>query len=70
MHDAIISSGCAAWPDDETTYGTLSSLVEAVVPVDEGGNVEGRVLYVYGKVVAVGRDTNGDTVRGTCARRG
>jgi hypothetical protein len=27
-------------------------------------------LYVYGRVVAVGRDTNGDTVRGTCARSG
>ena len=39
-------------------------------PVEEGGSVEGRDLYVYGSVVAVGSDTNGDTVRGTWARSG
>jgi hypothetical protein len=68
LHDAMISSGCAAWPDAETTYWDFSSAV--AVPVDEGGSVDGRVLYVYGRVVEVGRETNGDTVNGTCASRG
>ena len=67
LHDAIISSGCAAWPEEDTTYWDFSS---PDPPVEEGGSVDGRVLYVYGRVVAVGRDTNGDTVRGTCARSG
>jgi hypothetical protein len=66
LHDAMISSGCAAWPEEETTYCDLSS----PTPVEGGGNVDGKVLYVYGRVVALGRDTNGDTVKGTCARRG
>lgn len=67
LHDAIISLGCAAWPEEDTTYWDFSS---PDAPVEEGGSVDGRVLYVYGRVVAVGRDTNGDTVSGTCASRG
>lgn len=38
--------------------------------MDDAGSVEGRVLYVYGRVVAVGSETNGDTVNGIWARRG
>jgi hypothetical protein len=68
LHDAIISSGCAAWPEEDTTYWDFSS---PDTPVEDGGNDDGSgLLYVYGSVVAVGRDTNGDTVKGTCARRG
>lgn len=66
----MISSGCAAWPEGDTTYLVLSSVPGAGTPVDEGGRVDGRVLYVYGSVVAVGRETNGDTVNGTCASSG
>jgi hypothetical protein len=43
LHDAIISSGCAAWPEEDTTYWDFSS---PDPPVDEGGSVDGRVLYV------------------------
>jgi hypothetical protein len=68
LQDAIISSGCAACPEDDTTYCGLSSPGEDLV--DDGGRVEGKLLYVYGRVVAVGRETNGETVNGTCARRG
>ncbi len=39
----MISSGCAAWPDEETTYGVFSSPDEGV-PVDETGSVDGRLL--------------------------
>lgn len=41
-----------------------------MLPVDEGGNVDGSVLYVYGRVVAVGNEMNGDTVKGIWASRG
>ncbi len=34
-------------------------------PVEDGGSVEGRDLYVYGRVVAVGKETKGETVSGT-----
>ena len=66
----MISSGCAAWPEEDITYCAFSSADEAGVPVDDCGNVDGSVLYVYGSVVAVGKETNGETVSGTCARRG
>lgn len=65
----MISSGCAACPELETTYLDFSSDEEGA-PVDDGGSVEGSVLYVYGRVVAEGRDTKGDTVKGTCASNG
>lgn len=65
-----MSSGCAAWPEDDTTYLGFPSLDVAEAAVEDGGKVDGRVLYVYGRVVAVGRETNGETVRGTCAKRG
>jgi hypothetical protein len=32
--------------------------------------VDGSDLYVYGKVVAVGSEMKGDTVKGSWARRG
>jgi hypothetical protein len=68
LHEAIMSFGCAACPVEETTYGDFCSPEEdAGGPVDDGGRVEGRLLYVYGKVVAEGKDTNGETVNGTCA---
>lgn len=70
LHEAMISSGCAAWPDEETTYLGFSSDEFVVVPVDDGGSVEGSVLYVYGRVVAVGSEMKGETVRGTCASSG
>lgn len=66
----MISSGCAAWPEEDMTYCAFSSAEEAGVPVDDCGNVDGSVLYVYGSVVAVGKETNGETVSGTCASRG
>lgn len=45
LQDWIISSGCAAWPDEDTTYGVFSSPpADAAIPVDDGGRVEGRVL--------------------------
>lgn len=69
LQDAIISSGCAACPEDDTTYCDFSSPDDGA-PVDEGGKVEGRFLYVYGRVVAVGKDTKGETVSGTCWSRG
>lgn len=65
-----MSSGCAACPEGDTTYFVFSSAAEAGVPVDDAGSVDGMVLYVYGRVVAVGRETNGDTVNGTCANSG
>lgn len=64
----MISSGDAAWPERETTYFSLSLPLLSVV--DEGGNVDGKGLYVYGRVVAVGNEMNGETVRGICASRG
>lgn len=64
----MISSGCAAWPEDDTTYCAFSSPGD--VSVDAGGNVDDRFLYVYGRVVAVGNDTKGETVSGTCWSRG
>lgn len=41
-----MSSGCAACPVAETTYCGFESVAVAVevVPVEEGGSVEGRVL--------------------------
>lgn len=36
----------------------------------ECGRVAGTVLYVYGRVTAVGREMKGETVRGTWASRG
>lgn len=51
LHEAAISSGCAAWPVGETTYWGFESVgapvvvvVVVVVPREEGGRVEGRVL--------------------------
>lgn len=38
--------------------------------MQDWGSVEGRDLYVYGRVVWVGRERNGETVRGSCARSG
>lgn len=72
LHEATISSGCAAWPLPETTYCGFEPVAAAVdvVPVEEGGSVEGSVLYVYGRVVAVGREMKGETVRGTWASSG
>ena len=35
-----------------------------------GGSVEGMLLYVYGRVAAVGSETKGETISGTCAKRG
>lgn len=64
----MISSGDAAWPERETAY--FSRSVPLLSAVDEGGNVDGRGLYVYGSVVAVGNEMNGETVRGIWARRG
>ena len=58
----MISSGWAACPEAETTYFGFS--VPLSSPVDDGGRVEGSDLYVYGSVVAVGRDMNGETVSG------
>ena len=46
LHDAMMSSGWAAWPDAETTYLGFSSAEVVVLPVEEGGRVEGKVLYV------------------------
>jgi hypothetical protein len=43
LHESIISSGCAACPEEETTYLALPSDV-IVLPVDDGGSVEGSVL--------------------------
>ena len=40
------------------------------LPVEDGGRVEGNDLYVYGSVVAVGNEMNGDTVSGTWASNG
>lgn len=74
-----MSSGWAAWPEEEMTYLGLAAAagscslpfcVATPMPVAEGGRVEGMDLYVYGRVVAVGRLTKGETVRGTCWRRG
>lgn len=45
-------------------------VVVVVMPLLDGGSVEGIGLYVYGSVAAVGRLTKGDTVRGIWARRG
>lgn len=59
-----MSSGCAEYPDEDTTYGTFSS-PGCRVPMDDCGRVEGIFLYVYGRVVAVGREMNGETVNGT-----
>lgn len=39
----MISSGWAAFPEDETTYFAFSS-PGAGAPVDDAGNVDGRVL--------------------------
>ena len=66
----MMSSGWAACPDAETTYLGFSSAEVVVLPVEEGGRVEGNVLYVYGSVVAVGSEMKGETVRGTWASRG
>lgn len=41
-----------------------------MLPVEDCGNVEGSVLYVYGSVVAVGSDMKGETVSGICASSG
>lgn len=49
-------------------YLSRSAPLESAV--EDGGRVEGKALYVYGSVVAVGSDMNGDTVRGICARYG
>lgn len=44
LQDAMMSFGCAACPEEDTTYFGLSSSVLA--PVDDGGNVDGMTLYV------------------------
>ena len=61
----MISSGWAAWPEDEITYLGLSEPLAS--PVEDGGRVDGSVLYVYGRVVAVGKEIKGETVKGICA---
>jgi hypothetical protein len=66
----MISSGCAACPEAEITYLGFSSVGVDVLPVDDGGKVDGSVLYVYGRVVAVGNEIKGETVRGICASSG
>ena len=67
LQEAMISSGWAAWPLDETTYFGFSVPFESTVA--DGGRDDGTFLYVYGRVTAVGNDINGDTVNGTCASR-
>lgn len=64
----MISLGFAACPDEDTTYFGFSSPMPA--PVEDGGNVDGIDLYVYGNVVAVGSEMNGETVNGICASNG
>lgn len=64
----MISPGDAAWPERETTYFTLSEPEESAV--DDGGRVDGSGLYVYGRVVAVGSEMKGETVRGIWASSG
>lgn len=65
-----MSSGCAACPVDDMMYFGLSSVLPDVLPVVEAGSVDGIVLYVYGRVVAVGREMKGETVKGICASNG
>jgi len=64
----MISCGDAACPDFDTTYFSRSTPLASAV--DEGGNVDGRGLYVYGSVVAVGSEMNGETVKGIWASNG
>jgi hypothetical protein len=63
-----MSSGWAAWPLDETTYFGFSDPFGSTVT--DGGRDDGVLLYVYGRVTAVGNEMNGDTVNGTCASKG
>ena len=65
----MISSGDAAWPDREMTNFSRSLPVLGSA-VDDGGSVDGRGRYVYGRGVAVGKEMNGETVKGIWARRG
>lgn len=44
LHESIISSGCAACPEEETTYLALPSADVIALPVEDGGSVEGSVL--------------------------
>lgn len=44
LHEAIISSGDAVWPDRETTY--FSRSVPLGSAVEDEGNVDGKGLYV------------------------
>ena len=64
----MISSGDAAWPERERMYFSLSLPFESAV--EDGGRVDGRGLYVYGSVVAVGSEMNGETVKGIWASKG
>lgn len=64
----MISSGWAAWPEGAITYFARSMPLESAV--EDGGRVDGMGLYVYGRVVAVGNEMNGDTVKGIWASRG
>lgn len=68
LQDAPMSSGCATWPLAETTYAAFS--VSGDGWITEGGSEVGTLLYVYGSVTAVGNEMNGETVRGTCVRKG
>lgn len=51
-------------------YFGFSSILPDAMPVEEAGSVDGIVLYVYGRVVATGREMNGETVKGICASNG
>ncbi len=43
LHEAMISSGDAAWPEGEMTYFSSRSVPEGSA-VEEGGSVEGSGL--------------------------
>lgn len=48
--------------EETTNFGFSSGLDDS--GVDEGGRVEGSGLYVYGRVMGLGRLMKGETVRG------
>jgi hypothetical protein len=68
LQEAMMSSGWAAWPLDETTYFGFSDPLGSTAT--DGGKDDGVLLYVYGRVTAVGNEMKGDTVNGTCASKG
>jgi len=68
LQEAMMSSGCAAWPLDDTTYFGFSLSFESTVT--DGGREDGTLLYVYGRVTEVGNDMKGETAKGSCASRG